>query len=59
MRRPLFDQAWKAIVDECAGKVATLVELLQGRLSGAVMDVVTRPGTGLFPTPKQIAFRWS
>ncbi|MET0963334.1 MAG: SWIM zinc finger family protein [Noviherbaspirillum sp.] len=57
--RALPEQAWKAILDECAGKVATLVELLQGRLSAAVMDVVTRPGTGLFPTPKQIDFRCS
>ena len=55
----LPDPAWKAIVDECAGKVATLVELLQGRLSAAVMDIVTRPGTGLFPAPKQISFHCS
>ena len=52
-------QAWESIVKECAGQVATLVELLQGRLSGAVMDIVTRPGTGLFPTPRQVSFRCS
>ncbi len=56
---PLPDRDWKAILDECAGKVATLVELLQGRLSDSVMEVVTRPGSGLFPTPKQIDFRCS
>jgi uncharacterized Zn finger protein len=52
-------KAWEPILKECAGQIATLVELLQGRLSGAVMDVVTRPGTGLFPTPRQISFRCS
>ena len=57
--KPLPDKDWKAILDECAGKVATLVELLQGRLSAAVMEIVTRPGSGLFPTPKQIDFRCS
>ena len=57
--RPLPDKDWKAILDECAGKVATMVELLQGRLSAAVMEIVTRPGSGLFPTPKQIDFRCS
>ncbi len=56
---PLPERDWKAILDECAGKVATLVELLQGRLSGTVMEIVTRPGAGLFPTPKQIDFRCS
>lgn len=50
---------WCAVRDECAGKVASLVELLQGKLSGAVMEVVTRRGGGLFPTPKQITFRCS
>lgn len=57
--KPLPDKDWKAILDECAGKVATMVELLQGRLSAAVMEIVTRPGSGLFPTPKQIDFRCS
>jgi uncharacterized Zn finger protein len=57
--KPLPDKDWKAILDECAGKVATMVELLQGRLSVAVMEIVTRPGSGLFPTPKQIDFRCS
>ena len=50
---------WKAIVDECTGKVASLIELLQGQLSKAVMEVVTRQGTGLFPLPRQIGFRCS
>lgn len=50
---------WRGILKECAGKVASLVELLQGRLSDAVMEVVTRNGSGLFPVPKQISFRCS
>lgn len=54
---PLEAKLWRAVRDECAGKVASLVELLQGKLSGAVMEVVTRRGSGLFPTPKQITFR--
>jgi uncharacterized Zn finger protein len=55
----LEKQPWQAILRECAGKVASLVELLQGRLSDAVMEVVTRGGSGLFPAPKQISFRCS
>lgn len=55
----LEKRLWQAILTECAGKVASLVELLQGRLSDAVMEVVTRRGGGLFPVPKQISFRCS
>jgi uncharacterized Zn finger protein len=55
----LEEKPWQAILKECAGKVASLVELLQGRLSDAVMEVVTRSGSGLFPVPKQISFRCS
>ncbi len=55
----LEEKRWQAILNECAGKVASLVELLQGRLSSAVMEVVTRHGSGLFPIPKQIDFRCS
>ena len=57
--RALEENLWKSILSECAGKVASLVELLQGRLSSAVMEVVTRHGSGLFPVPKQIDFRCS
>ena len=57
--RPLEKTLWQALLDECAGKVASLVELLQGRLSSAVMEVVTRQATGLFPLSKQISFRCS
>lgn len=54
--RSLGSAPWKHILEQCAGKIASLVELLQGRLSHAVMEVVTRPATGLFPAPRQIGF---
>lgn len=57
--KPLEKTLWQSVLDECAGKVASLVELLQGKLSGAVMEVVTRRGSGLFPVPKQISFHCS
>ena len=57
--RPIDQAPWQAILDECAGKVASLVELLQGKLSSAVMEVVARHGSGLFPIPAQISFRCS
>lgn len=50
---------WQAISADCAGSVATLVELLQGRLSKAVMERICTPKTGLFPAPKEISFTCS
>ena len=52
--KPLAPALWKAIQTECAGKIDSLIELLQGKLSSAVMQIVTRPERGLFPTPKEI-----
>ena len=52
--KPLAPGLWKSIQIECAGKIDSLIELLQGKLSSAVMQIVTRPEKGLFPTPKEI-----
>ena len=57
--RPLEAARWSAILARCAGQVASLVELLQGRLSAGVMEVVAQAGSGLFPDPRQIRFRCS
>lgn len=47
---------WNAVCKECAGAIDSLVELLQGRFSKSVMERVCQPGTGLFPSPKEITF---
>ena len=39
--------------------IGSLVELLQGKFSRAVMEVLIRPQTGLFPSAKEIAFACS
>ncbi len=46
---------WRSICKDCAGGIDSLVELLQGRLSKAVMERICRQGVGLFPAPKEIA----
>ncbi len=50
---------WEAICTDCAGGIDSLVELLQGRFSKGVMERICRPGTGLFPAPKEIQFSCS
>ena len=52
--RTLKRPAWKAIKAACAGQIGSVLELLQGRLSDHVMEVVTDRGAGLFPNPGEI-----
>ncbi|WP_320533906.1 hypothetical protein [Robbsia andropogonis] len=49
-------QHWRTLVDGCTSSIDSMVELLQGKLSGAVMERICKLGTGLFPTPKEIRF---
>lgn len=56
---PVTQARWESIARDCARSIDTLVELLQGQLSEAVMERITRPGTGLFPSPKEIDFSCS
>jgi uncharacterized Zn finger protein len=55
----LPDPHWKCVKSQCAGQIGSLVELLQGRLSKNVMDVVTQRGGGLFPKPAEIKMKCS
>lgn len=50
---------WAAIKKRSSGQIGTLLELLQGKLSDHVMQVVTDPQSGLFPAPKEISFHCS
>ena len=50
---------WQALGKDCVGAIDSLVELLQGKLSTAVMQRLCEPKTGLFPPPKEIAMQCS
>ena len=52
---PVPDKHWQAIGKDCSGSIDSLVELLQGKLSTAVMQRICQPKAGLFPSPKEIA----
>ena len=55
----LSDSHWNCLKGECSGQIGSLVELLQGRLSKSVMDLVTQRDTGLFPKPAEIKMKCS
>lgn len=46
---------WQQLVRSCAGGIDSVIELLEGKLSSAVMTAMTHPVTGLFPEPRRIA----
>jgi uncharacterized Zn finger protein len=45
---------WEAVKRICTGQIGSLLDLLQGRLSDGVMQVVTDRDNGLFPGPREI-----
>jgi uncharacterized Zn finger protein len=51
---PVGKSRWKSICSDCAGAIDSLVELLQGRFSKAVMERICRQRQGLFPSPAEI-----
>jgi len=57
--KPLVKDHWKRLKRESAGKIGTLIELLQGKLSKAVMEMVTDRKQGLFPKPSEIEMECS
>jgi uncharacterized Zn finger protein/DNA-binding XRE family transcriptional regulator len=52
--RPLVSDKWVAIKKKCAGRIGSMLELLQGKMSDQVMAVVTDRTKGLFPQPGEI-----
>jgi uncharacterized Zn finger protein len=52
--QPLKRAVWRSIKSECFGKIDSLLDLLKGKLSPLVMEIVTRRPGGLFPSPSEI-----
>ena len=55
--RKLRADVWKALRIACLGQIGSRSDLLDGRVSGHVRDVLTDPDRGLFPTPADITPR--
>jgi uncharacterized Zn finger protein len=54
--RPLKPARWKGLARKCMGKIGSLVELLQGKVSSSVLEILARPKEGLFPSPREMDF---
>ena len=51
---PLSANKWKNVRKQCAGQIGSMLELLRGRFSDNVMQIVTDQDSGLFPKPSEI-----
>ncbi|MEZ5329249.1 MAG: hypothetical protein R3F19_29725 [Verrucomicrobiales bacterium] len=56
---PLAKARWNKFKSECAGQVATLLDLLQGKVSDAVLKRIIDLDEGLFPRTREIKFSCS
>lgn len=53
---PLQATKWESVKRSCSGRVASLIDLLRGKLDQGVMEVVTDRKEGLFPLPGEMKF---
>lgn len=56
---PLAKDKWQSIVKECSGKIDSIIELLSGKFSKSVMEIIARKEQGLFPQPNEIKINCS
>lgn len=57
--KTVSEKKWHAILKNCSGQVGSMIELLQGKLSGSVMQTITDQHEGLFPLAKEISLKCS
>lgn len=57
--RTVSEQKWQDILKNCSGQIASMIELLQGKLSSGVMQTITDQKEGLFPLAKEITLQCS
>lgn len=57
--RPIVKDIWNEITKECAGKIDSLQELIDGKFPKALSELFTMKGKGLFPAPKEISLSCS
>lgn len=51
---PLANKTWQAIKKKCQGQIGSMLELLQGKVSNHVMEIVSHREEGLFPQPGEM-----
>ena len=52
--KELPGEKWERIKKSCTGKIDSLINLIQGKLSPEIIALLCRKDEGLFPSPKEI-----
>ena len=52
-------KTWKAIRNDCARQVSSLLDLMRGKLPDFVLTRLTDPKQGMFPSPKELKLQCS
>jgi uncharacterized Zn finger protein len=52
--KPLPENLWEDIINQCLGKIESIEELIEGKFPKALADLFTARGKGLFPAPDEI-----
>jgi uncharacterized Zn finger protein len=55
----LSKDIWETLTNDCAGKIDSLQELIDGKFPKALSEMFTAKGKGLFPAPKEISLKCS
>jgi len=50
----LAPKKWAKIKRDCAGKIGSLIDLIKGKLSPEIIELLCRKPDGMFPAPKEI-----
>ena len=53
------NKEWKAIRTDCGQQISSLLDLMRGKMPPAVLERLTAPEKGMFPTPKEMKFKCS
>lgn len=53
------NKEWKAIRTDCGQQISSLLDLMRGKMPPSVLERLTAPEKGMFPTPKEMKFKCS
>ena len=57
--KPLATQKWNALKKKCVGKISSLINLAQGKLSTETLEEFCKKEYGLFPSRREISYSCS
>jgi len=57
--KKLREEIWQTILEQCQGMFESLQELINGSFPKAIGEIFTHRDSGMFPSPKEIAFNCS